>query len=528
MLKKIQLYREPLAVFALFYVFFLFLLAQNFSGPHDSIEYLNGILGKGPLANQHHLLYHYAAYCWYHFWHYLLPGVRAYYVVEAFSAFWGSAGLAVIYLFFRNRFGFSGLRASLSVLVVAFTYGFWFYSINIEVYTPPLFFIFSCLYLLSQKSISQKEWYLIFLFHSLAILFHQINILFLPVIAIRLWQLRKQTPWFAWMFRYAVIGVLLVGSTYFVAGWFVEKQNTSEKWITWILGYAKEGGYWEPLSAKTPVNAAVGFGHAFFGGHFVFQLAPVKKILSSSLSSHSLGDEIFVSQNISANWALLLTILCVLQVVLMAVLLIRFLFAFKSAQKAYPETLLVVITTFFIYSGFFLFWVPEILEFWIMQTVLFWLLVLGTFNTSIFGRIKPLPLTALAAFLLFMVNYFGTIKWMQDFNNDLYYKKVTVVKQNAQKGDFVLLQDKWIMGGFLQYFTDLDIDGVPSGDSSRIPMDTRIKEQLEAHKRVLLLTETGVTQPISRDSRYMDSLRVLYHDRIRMLNKEVPAVWVIE
>ena len=528
MLKNIKLYREPILVFVLFFIFFLCLLAQNFSGPHDSIEYLNGILGYYPLTNQHHLLYHYTAYGWYHIWHWIFADVQPYYIVEAFSALWGSAGLAVVYLFFRNRFGFSGLRSFFSVLVVAFTYGFWFYSINIEVYTPPLFFIFSCLYLLSQKNISTKSWYWIFIFHSLAILFHQINILFLPVIVIRLWQQRKETPFFAWIFRYAVIGVLLVGVTYFIAGWYVEKQNSSEKWMGWILGYAKGDDYWKPLSARTPIDASVGFGHAFFGGHFVFQLEPVKKVLSNSLATHSLGDEIFVSQHISSKMALFLSALCVLQVLLMAVLLVRFLFSFKKAKAAYPEALLVIIMTFLIYYGFFLFWVPEILEFWILQTVLFWLLVLGTYNTNIFGKIKPLPVTALAAFLLFMVNYFGTIKWMQDFNNDLYYKKVKTVQQFAQSGDFVLLQNKWIMGGFLQYFTKLEIDGVPSGDSSRIPMDTRIKERLDAHKRVLLLTETGVTQAISRDSRYMDSLRVLYNGRIRMLNKEQPAIWVIE
>ena len=102
---------EQVWVFTGSFVFYLLTLAENFSGPHDSITYLNGIVDGYPLVNQHHLLYHYAAYCWLHIWHPLFPSIKDYFFIEAFSALWGSLSLAVVYSFFKNRFSFSGLTS---------------------------------------------------------------------------------------------------------------------------------------------------------------------------------------------------------------------------------------------------------------------------------------------------------------------------------------------------------------------------------------------------------------------------------
>ncbi|MFM9909910.1 MAG: hypothetical protein ACKVOW_11200 [Chitinophagaceae bacterium] len=217
---------EQVWVFTGAFIFFLLTLAENFSGPHDSITYLNGIVDGYPLVNQHHLLYHYAAYCWLQIWHFIFPTVKDYYIIEAFSSLWGSCSLVVLYSFFRTRFNLTASQSISAILVIAFSYAFWFYSVNIEVYAPPLFFVLLALYYISKERLSHSDWWKVILLHVLAIVFHQVNALFVVVIFYKMWQQRKHISLFRWLSAYSLTGIVLVGGAYFIVGWIIEQQNT--------------------------------------------------------------------------------------------------------------------------------------------------------------------------------------------------------------------------------------------------------------------------------------------------------------
>ncbi|HVK48485.1 MAG TPA: hypothetical protein VM488_11585, partial [Pseudobacter sp.] len=117
---------EQLLVFAGSLLFFLLTLAANLSGPHDSINYLNGIIKGGEhLSHPHHLLYHYSAYYWLHITSAIFPGIRDYYLVESFTAFCGSISMAIVYSFFRWRFNWKPWPSILFSSVIAFSYGMW-------------------------------------------------------------------------------------------------------------------------------------------------------------------------------------------------------------------------------------------------------------------------------------------------------------------------------------------------------------------------------------------------------------------
>ena len=105
MIKPIGNLRGAVVVWLISYVFFLLTLANNFSASHDSIHYLLNIISGQHLFHQHHLLYFYYAHTWMELFKLIFPSVPEYYLIESFTAVWGSANLAVCYLFFRNRFG---------------------------------------------------------------------------------------------------------------------------------------------------------------------------------------------------------------------------------------------------------------------------------------------------------------------------------------------------------------------------------------------------------------------------------------
>lgn len=524
-MKKIP---ESLWVYAGALLFFLLTLAENFSGPHDSIHYLNCIIDGYPLGNQHHLIYKYVVYGWLHLVSNLFPSLKDYVIVESFTAIWGAGSATVIYLFFRNRFHLGILPSLLSLGTVLFSYGIWFYSTNIEVYAPPLCLILYCLYRLTDRQITARTWWLIIALHVLSILFHQVNILFTPVILFALWRHRNNLSLKAWTLRYALAGILLVGGAYFIMGWFVEGQNSFPKWKRWVEGYTAENTYWKPLSTQTPVQVAYGYGHAFIGGHYIFSFPPVREHLNKSLASHSIGDELFIARNISSDMAGFLVGLTCLLGIVMLLLLIRFVLRWRSLRQRFGLLIDFLVLTWIIYTGFFLFWIPEILEFWLLQTVLFWLLVLGSFLA---GPSLSKPVRIGTAFFLaaclFTINFWGSMKWMQDVKNDWYFDKVNTIQQFAGEKDLVVIRDGWILVDFMKYFSKVPYIDIQQADSARKQVDERINSVQDKGGKIFLLPETN-SKYLSTSGAYMDSLQQAFKGRLKLVHQKDPEIWVVE
>ncbi len=201
---------------------------------------------------------------------------------------------------------------------------------------------------------------------------------FAVAILYKLWQQRKRLNLSISLLQYVVAGILLVGGAYFIVGWVIEGYNSVPKWISWFEGYTQSNDYWKPLNSKMPVLIATGYSHAFIGGHFVFRIPAVEQYLSSSLSTHSLGDEMYLARHISHSMAIFLAGLSVLLGWVMLWLVVRFARYYKTISSKLGNVVTPLMIVGIVYSVFFCFWMPEILEFWIFQTILLWLLLLGT------------------------------------------------------------------------------------------------------------------------------------------------------
>ena len=520
--------KEPLLVFVVSCVFFLTNLAANFSGPHDSIGYLNSIISGYPLFHQHHLFYHVTSHYWLQLLQPLLPGVKDFYIVEAFTALWGSGSMTMVYLLLKRRFLLSPALSVTGTSLAAFSYGVWFYSVNVEVYAIPLFFILWSLYVLTRKPFTHGDLLIAIFLHCAAILFHQVNILFSVVILYAIWKHRSTIAPVRALTIYALTGIVLVGGLYFLIGWVYEGNNNFAAWSQWIRGYSTEGIYWQPLSLKTPLHVGVGYSHALVGGHYVFQLPALKHYIDTSLPFHALYDEMFLSKDISPALAVFLSVLTFILFAVIAVLVIRFLLKFRTLRNLYPDLLSPLLVCWTVYSLFFCFWMPEILEFWILQTILLWVVLIGTL--PVVGLPFRLPLiatTAILSCILFTVNYFGSIRLMKDINNDFYYFKVESLRNVVNPKDIIVVQDAWILKDFLEYYTEAR-EVMPARDkhSMRFNTDSAITATLQKNGRVYMYPEMNnvFRDP---DTRYIDSLLQIFQPRSRLYRKE-PLIWVIE
>lgn len=477
MMKTLNRIPGAVIVWVTSFVFFLLTLVNNFSASHDSINYLYHITKGEHLFHQHHLLYHFLANKWLGFWgnffecegvsaHLRLASMgeggllycREHYLVESFTAFWGSCVLTIVYLFFRNRFFLTRSACLLGTAVIAFSYGTWFYSTNVEVYMPPIFFILWCLYILTSKDFGRSDIWKIAVLHSIAILFHQVNVLFVVVVL----SVIISHKIYSSVFKYGLIGLLITGGVYFIVGWFVEGHNNINDLVHWMRGYTAGHDYWKPLSLRTPIDVLTGFGHAFIGGHFIFQLPLLKSQLQNSFQSHGLRDEIFLSANISSVTAWVLLIASVILVVILLVLSIKFIAKIRT-MKLHYYAITPLITCIITYSLFFCFWMPEILEFWILQMILVWILLIGMLPLIRFPfHLKINPGLVITALLLFSVNFFGSMRWLKDINRDWYFTETKRIAETLQPGQPVeLKKDQWMIRDYLLYFTRANIIIIP-------------------------------------------------------------------
>lgn len=515
---------EQLFVFAGSFIFFCCTLAANFSAPHDSIGYLNGIISGEHLGHPHHLLYHFSAHYWLMATQYLFPGIKDYYLVEVFTALCGSGCITIVFAFFRRRFGLSMPVALLNTSVIVFTYGVWFYSVNIEVYASSMVLVLWALYLLTRPGFGKGDVWKVAVLHALAILYGEFHILLTVVILYKLWKERQRLGFLPALATYAGIGIVLVGGMYYWLGWYVEGHNSLAEWTGWIKGYTTHANYWHPLGLQTPVSVATGFTHAFIGGHFLLEIPGVSDAIDQSLAAHSLADEAFLARHIDGVTAILLTVLTIFLAACMLLLVVRFIRKYKTLRSRFGTVTSPLLICGLAYTAFFCVWEPEILEFWIFQTILFWLLMLGTLPATGFPfRLPALGGTVALSASLLLVNYFGSIRWLRDLEHDLYYVEVRPLEKTATGKDLILQHKEWVFKDFLVYFTRADVQNTPAADSARAAVDQAVSASLSAGGKVYLYPgdphNTG-----SYETRYIDSLLNVYKDRAGFFREADPVI----
>ena len=503
-----------LLVYITVFLFYLFSLQQNFSSSHDAITYLVHITEGKELFHPHHLVFNASAWVWLKAFSHLLPGIEDYYIIEAFNALWGSGIILVSYLFFNRRFKKDSRYSAIASTVIAFSYGVWCYSTNVEVYAPSIFFSLLILYILSGENLRKNSVYRISVLHIIAILFHQVNVLLYPVILLVLFSRLDRKDFFRQGLQYTLITGLLTLGMYIIAGvLFAGKENSSTLW-TWMTYYATEQDYWHPPGISSLLYAMTGFGHAFIGGHFIFRMPVTGRMISEGLSSHGLTDEAFLVASMSPGFAWLLLILSLTLVMIMVYLLLSLLTRSVSLFRDQRLLYLPLLSTFIIYSLFFLFWNPENLEFWILQSVIVWLVLLGSRASSSRKGLPLLP--AVIAALLFVINYGGSMKWLQEKEFDWFYKRVEGPAKISVPGDGIVLEDPWIIDGYTSYFME----------GERITLDDSLWPKLRAKPDSglkVFIFESG-----KQHSKLVDSLRKEFGERITTVNDRPPLIYIFQ
>jgi hypothetical protein len=258
--------------------------------------------------------------------------------MQVVNALAGALGVALFYALVRRVTQRADLALA-GALLLGGGYAYWYYAVEIEVYTVAALFLILCLDILTRPGWwrSRRSLLLLGLAQAGAILFHQTNVLLCVPIAVmfgaHLLDERRTTNheprttnghWWPvirgrWSI-YAVTLALAVALPYLLVGVGVSGFRSWAAFEAWLTEYARTGWWGGPITAQKWVGLASG--------------------LADTLAQPGGA--------------------------LLGLLLLGLLIAHLRALRASPPPLVAGLATWLlVYGAFFLWWEPDNIEFWI-------------------------------------------------------------------------------------------------------------------------------------------------------------------
>ncbi len=447
--EKIHKRGEPAIVFISFFSLYVSTLCGVNTGAHDSVIYMFMIAPrKGlfflqhPSYHPHHLIYNKLAQGWLAIFRFLDITADMGILVSLLNAIFGALTLTVFYLILRNRLKMERLTAFLGTALPALSFGFWFYSVCVELCIPPLLFLLTIIYLLTAEYVDKKTFASVGLLHGLAILLHQVHVLFSTVIIAAIFFRRKQktAKIRESLLNYLRVIVPLVLIPYLVViRYFVNLDFGGRGW-DWLTAYGQNPDFWNSFSPGTAVKAAIGSARSFIGLNYIFSIPRFQSVLNKICKGHSLMDETFLVRDLGETSAYILLALSAITAVVLLVSVIIFFKNRRSLDETQANLRLFALVWFATYTLFFFFWVPDNVEFWISQSICLWLgfLVLLSSYSGAFKAKRNILLSGMIV-LLFVTNYGGSIKFLSDNKNDFYYQKIASLLGKLRENDLVII-----------------------------------------------------------------------------------------
>ncbi|MEM1056638.1 MAG: hypothetical protein AAGI52_14035 [Bacteroidota bacterium] len=466
--------RLPLAVGVAASGLYLLTLTPNLALAHDAAGYLASIQSgqADELAHPHHLLYNAVAALWLKLFGWIgLPPAQT---VASLNALAGGACVGLIAALLRDRGGVPTRLALGAAAAAGVSFGLWFYSVAVEVYVIPLAFLLATLYVLLGPP-SSRQIVTVGVLHGLAMLFHQVHVLFGVVVLVVLWRRRSEIPWIRRAATYVVAGsVIVIGGYGAALAFAVDAHSIEEAWV-WFTLYAQDDSYLHPVALSTAAKATVGFVRSIVGGHFGFAMESVQSLLLRAFPDKMLDDETFLVSGLPGWLPPLLLGLGALAGAGSATL------AITAARRRGPATttgrdLRAALATWIgLYAVFFFFWDPFNVEFWIPQTTALWMLVaLGLTDRE--GQVPTWSVRTMGAVaaLLLLVNGLGTIAPARDASRDVFAARLAPLAETVGPGDLVVVPSAHITKSYVTLNLGAETVGVaqtirPNAEAAPVP-----------------------------------------------------------
>jgi hypothetical protein len=275
--------RDSRLIAAVLFAGALFLYLRTLTRVHtfDALSYVMSVERKPwtELFHPHHLAYGPLSALALAFGRALGYNGSAALPMQLVNAIVGALGVALFYVTARAATGRTD-AALPAALLLGGSYAFWYYAVEIEVYTVATLFLIICLALIIQPiPWSARRCMALGVVQGGAVLFHQTNVLFcIPVAVIALADLRVAKDVRAFGSRwgaYAVALALVMALPYLYVMLIVSNFRTIDAMLAWLTEYARTGWWGRPLTTNTVVSLGTGLSDTLAqpgGGWFYLAL----------------------------------------------------------------------------------------------------------------------------------------------------------------------------------------------------------------------------------------------------------------
>lgn len=421
----------------------LYLLTLTEVHTFDALSYIFDVTRKPwqEIFHPHHLAYGPvgAIATW------LAGGNDAAYAMQRVNAVAGGAGVAWAGAIAARRWQRSDLTL-LSMVAIGGSHAFWYYAVEVEVYTLATFFLIGVIWMIDTPAPRTTTWAL-GLAATLggAVLFHQTNVLLgIPLLIVAGSEIAGHRPyWRPWLLAGATAMAIVLGAYLWVMVG-VSGFSTSAQAQAWVLQYANTG-WWGGRGTLTDLATGISTTVAAVnGGGFVLSAIGISLLaLRTRQSSHW------------SNW---------LRVWLL------------------------------VYGLFFFWWEPDNIEFWIGVTPVAVLLLITPLANTPPWRVHSL--VALALSLVVASSNYVAITVRGDARTDLQRTIASAVASASQPADLLLIPDG-LQELYLPYYHNrsyfLSVNGLmtsqPSWATACAALNTQIAQTQHAGAAVVVAAD---------------------------------------
>jgi hypothetical protein len=287
---KFDLKRHPLllVMFASVLLAYLLLLTKNYYWDGiffaQKIEDVPGL--DASLLHPNHLFYNVFGYFFYRAAQALGLQVRALEVLQVLNCFIGALCAYVLFRILLDCLK-SIYLSSVLTLLFAFSATWWKFSTDADSYIPSVFFLLVCFSLILPHR--KPNPFLLAIAHAASMFFHQLAILFFPVIVLGLLLQTSSQPAkqrLASVLKYSLTAFLITFPVFYYSFYLVTGSLAFKPFLQWITTFSPEHGFtfnaWDNFTYTLR-----GHSRLFAGGRFAF-LRDFKSPLLYALAGVSL------------------------------------------------------------------------------------------------------------------------------------------------------------------------------------------------------------------------------------------------
>ena len=366
----------------------IYLLTLTEVHTFDALSYIFDVTHKPwqEIFHPHHLAYGPvgAIATW------LAGGGDAAHAMQRVNAVAGGAGVALCGAIAPRRWHRTDLTL-LSMLALGGSYAFWYYAVEVEVYTLATFFLIGVIWMIDTPAPRTTRWALgLGGMLSGALLFHQTNVLLgIPLIIVAGTEIaQNRQVWRPWLIAALSASTFVIGAyTWVIVG--VSGFRTSDQARAWVLQYANTG-WWGGRGTLADLGAGISNTVASLNGGFFLLIAIGVSLLALRTRQPS-------------HWSIWLSVWLL------------------------------------VYGVFFFWWEPDNIEFWIGVTPVAVLLLITPLANTRPWRVHSL--IALAISLVVTSSNYGAITLRGDARTDLQRTIASAVAAASQPADLLLIPD---------------------------------------------------------------------------------------